>query len=124
MREVTERVRVYWNLHKKCWSVQSCKTNRVVLHTDELTMYRPAFVVRKAGQRRVREERKKNVHAFVVGTILQFHFCLTFPDNCRVSYNPFQNDTFMQQDKPIRDALYAKMVTSEMGRPTVYAMVA
>ena len=40
MREVTERVRVYWNLHKKCWSVQSCKTNRVVLHTDELTIYK------------------------------------------------------------------------------------
>jgi len=123
MREVTERVRVYWNLHKKCWSVQSCKTNRVVLHTDELTIYKPAFVVRKAGQKRVREERTKNVHAFVVGT-MTLHMDDDLPDNCRVSYNPFRDDTFMQQDKPIRGALYAKMVTSEMGRPTVYAMVA
>ena len=22
-------VRVYWNLHKQCWSVQDCKTNKV-----------------------------------------------------------------------------------------------
>jgi hypothetical protein len=46
------------------------------------------------------------------------------PDNWCVSYNPFRDDTFMQEDKPIHGALYAKMVTSEMGRPTVYAMVA
>ena len=115
------RVRVYWNLHKKCWSVQCCKSNKVVLHANELTLTKCNFVVRKAGQKRVREERRKNVHAFVVGEITEAH-PYRMPDNWRVSYNPFKNDTFMQGDDSILTATDVQLITSSMGNPEVYAM--
>ena len=31
-------VRVYWNLHKGCWSVQDRKTGRVVKHVEACTL--------------------------------------------------------------------------------------
>jgi hypothetical protein len=79
------------------------------------------FVVRKAGQKRVREERRKNVHAFVVGEITEAH-PYRMPDNWRVSYNPFKNDTFMQGDDSILTATDVQLITSSMGNPEVYAM--
>ena len=63
------KVRVYWNLHKKMWSVQDTKTNKVIGHKQHITLWNAKFVVRKGGQKRVREQGKKNVHAFAVGRI-------------------------------------------------------
>ena len=39
-------VRVYWNLHKHCWSVQNRKTGRVVRHVQACTLADVKFVVR------------------------------------------------------------------------------
>lgn len=60
-------VYVYRNLHKKCLSVKQggivrCHAANVVLNNCE-------FIVSEAGQRRVRQEKKKNVHAFVKGFV-------------------------------------------------------
>ena len=64
-----KKVRVYWNLHKKVWSVQDVKSSRVIAHRQFITIRDAKFVVRKGGQKRVREEGKKNVHAFAVGYV-------------------------------------------------------
>ena len=66
-----KKVRVYWNLHKKCWSIQDAKSGLVIDHRYDVTLEQAKFVVRKGGQKRVREEGKKNVHAFAVGYIAQ-----------------------------------------------------
>tara|TARA_B100000282_G_scaffold291326_1_gene263410 strand:- start:7 stop:363 length:357 start_codon:yes stop_codon:yes gene_type:complete len=116
------RVRVYWNLHKKCWSCQDTKTNKVVMHTNSISLNDVKFIVRKSGQKRVREERVKNVHAFVVGTVTD-DFPYDMPDKWRVSYNPFINDTFVMGDNPVHDAICVQMKTSEGGRPEVYACI-
>lgn len=63
----TDRIRAYYNLHKKCFSVQDYKTGKVVEHADELFVTNAMFVVRKSGNKRVKEEGRKNVHAFVNG---------------------------------------------------------
>ena len=42
------RVEVYFNLHKKLFSVRDCKTGRVVHHTYNIWIEDPVFVVRKA----------------------------------------------------------------------------
>lgn len=60
----TDRIRAYYNLHKKCFSVQDYKTGLVIEHTDKLFMTNAMFVVRKSGNERVKKEGKKNVHAF------------------------------------------------------------
>ena len=81
-------------------------------------------MVRPAGQRRVREEGKKNVHAFVVGNMTSgYEECHFQPHGSRVSYNPYKNDTFMCKDKPIYSAMSVEMLTNEEGRPEVYAML-
>ena len=65
-----QKVRVYWNLHKKTWSIQDCKSGLVIDHKQHLSLLDAKFVVRKGGQKRVRQEGKKNVHAFAVGYIM------------------------------------------------------
>ena len=64
-----QKVRVYWNLHRNCWSIQDCKSGLVKDHKSWVVLEDAKFVVRKGGQKRVRQEGKKNVHAFAVGYI-------------------------------------------------------
>tara|TARA_R100001086_G_C11756193_1_gene236794 strand:- start:80 stop:493 length:414 start_codon:yes stop_codon:yes gene_type:complete len=42
---------------------------RVVDHRDQVLIHNAEFRVREGGRQRVIKERKKNVHAFVVGTL-------------------------------------------------------
>ena len=89
------RVEVYFNLHKRVFSVRSCKTGRVIHHAKDVHIVNPKFVVRESGRQRVLRERKKNVHAFAVGYIAEDRF----PDRTfnwyRVIYNPYKHDYFM-----------------------------
>ena len=63
----TDRIRAYYNLHRKCFSVQDYQTGLVSEHTYQLFVTNAMFVVRKSGNERVKQEGKKNVHAFVNG---------------------------------------------------------
>ncbi len=88
------KVRVYWNLHKKCWSVQDTKTGLVIDHKDKVTLEIAKFVVRKGGQKRVRKEGKKNVHAFAVGYISNEQDSDNSPYYWKITYNPYKDDFF------------------------------
>ena len=91
-------VRVYWNLHKGCWSVQDRKTGRVVKHVEACTLADVKFIVRPAGREKVRREGKKNVHAFAVGYIVENNDNNFNPiDWDRVKYNPYTDDYFMHK---------------------------
>ena len=91
-----KKVRVYWNLHKKCWSIQDAKSGLVIDHRYDVTLEQAKFVVRKGGQKRVREEGKKNVHAFAVGYIAQEQDIDSSAYHHKVSYNTYKNDFFMR----------------------------
>jgi len=62
-------IRVYWNFHKKCYSVQHKWPQgwRLAYHSDGLRMSNARFVVSQAGRERVIRQGRKNVHAFIVG---------------------------------------------------------
>ena len=109
------RVEVYFNLHKYIWSVRSCRTVRVMLHTDEVHIDNPTFVVRKAGRERVLREGKKNVHAFVRGDATYFtDYGVDLLDDAdkkcptldNVGYNPYKYDSFVKwvDETPVRKA--------------------
>ena len=69
------RVFVYYNLHKKCWSLKALSGNqkgRVVAHGDAVELKDCEFKVSEAGRQRVLRERQKNVHAGVAGTLTAF----------------------------------------------------
>ena len=92
------KVRVYWNLHKDIWSIVSCKSGLVIDYMKYLTLLDAYFTVWISGQKRVREEGKKNVHAFAVGYLAQDNNDNVNPlDWDRVKYNPYTDDYFMHQ---------------------------
>ncbi len=91
----TDRVRAYYNLHRKCFSVQDYQTGLVIEHTDKLFVTNAMFVVRKSGNERVKQEGKKNVHAFVNGIRSKFKQGM-MPEfaSYKVRYDPYTMDYF------------------------------
>lgn len=64
------KVFIYWNLHRHCWSIKALdgeRRGRVIAHASRADMVGVTFKVSEAGRQRVIRERRKNVHAGVVG---------------------------------------------------------
>ena len=91
-----EKVRVYWNLHKDVWSVRSCKSGLVIDHKPHMTIRDGYFSIWKSGQKRLREDGKKNVQAFAVGYLMSSKQS-SYHDWDRVKYNPYTDDYSMHQ---------------------------
>ena len=85
------RVRVYYNLHRKCLSVMDVRTRRVVDHRKSVVMRDVTFRVSEAGRQRVLRTGQKNVHAFVEGTLVDRGRRFA---GRRASYNPRLRDCF------------------------------
>ena len=95
--DLSRKVEVYRNLHKDCWSVR--QRGIVRFHCSRINLKDCKFVVQPAGHAKVVREKKKNVHAFVRGTVIgeKADYAETFKEKCNVwvTYNPYQNDTFV-----------------------------
>jgi hypothetical protein len=101
---IGEKVMVYYNLHKHTFSVQ--KSGIVFLHADFVKLKNVEFRVRKGGREKVNVEKRKNVHAFVIGTLVDFceHPCEELPKNPDgkiVTYNPYKHESFVIKDTEI-----------------------
>ena len=88
------------------------------------------FLVGKAGQERVRREKKKNVHAGVSGYI-QFDIPWWVGNTtCFVMYNPYKHDTFIQRTgvcddlhpRPVTESRFVEMKISIDDNPIVMAI--
>ena len=109
MIDEKRRVYVYFNLHKKVWSVRQKGTP--VEHTKHIMLKDARFLVGQAGRKKVLKEKRKNVHAGVSGYIVDR--VPNVPDFCTtVSYNPYKNETFINysNEKPM---LWAPHVVME-----------
>lgn len=104
-------VDVYFNLHRKVWSIRDRKTRRVVGHARHVELADVTFKVSAAGNARVRAEGRKNVHAFARGTLMSADRALSIPsdDSVVVTYNPYKHTTFVNKDNdtPVHTAGYA-----------------
>ena len=111
------RVEVYWNLHKRLFSVRALEgehKGRVIDHAYGVTLKDAKFVVQPAGRERVRREGKKNVHAFVRGRLCFLSINgdtfgrdgLLLPHGQKITYNPFAHDTFVELNNksPVHEA--------------------
>ena len=96
----TKKVRVYRNLHKKCVSVK--QGSLVRCHATNVVLKDCKFIVSEAGQKRVREEGKKNVHAFVEGYVADARKSLELLDFGweTVYYNPYETDHWQLAQVP------------------------
>ena len=94
-------VQVYWNLHKNIWSVRN--KGKVIAHMGTVALSDVTFRVQPAGRDRVRQEGKKNVHAFACGTYdtqcLPNSVVIRGSEGMRkITYNPYKFDSFVYAD--------------------------
>ena len=90
--DASKPVRVYRNLHKKCISVKQAGIVRC--HATNVVLKDCKFIVSEAGQARVRNEGKKNVHAFIEGYVKPAYLVNQMLDFGwdTVYYNPYETD--------------------------------
>lgn len=109
------KVKLYRNLHKKgvVYSVQH--KGKVIAYTSDLILRDVKFVVRKKGQEKVRASKRKNVHAFITGTMLDESYVSYFGDTQDIAYyNPYTCETFVNSEKkPIHTAEWARVSGKE-----------
>ena len=127
----TDRIRAYYNLHRKCFSVQDYQTGLVTEHTDKLFVTNAMFVVRESGNKKVKREGRKNVHAFVNGIRAKYRRGV-MPEfaSYKVRYDPYTMDYFhyerivngkpewLQVDRHWIGNVYLYM---HKGKPRIYA---
>jgi hypothetical protein len=107
-----KKVMVYYNLHKQTFSVTY--DSKVIIHADYVKLGDVEFRVRKGGRERVRLEKSKNVHAFVIGTLLDYceYPCDDIPNppsDMIVTYNPYKDNSFVYKNSE-EPVYYAKEV--------------
>lgn len=116
---MTEKVQVYYNSRKQCWSVFSLKERRVVDHVEHIVLKDVRFIVREGGRNKVRKTGQKNVHAFLEGERID---AVRIDGMQQVIYNPFVHEQFTLKGEPnthIYKADYAWM-TAKLGATYVF----
>lgn len=91
------RVAVYYNLHLKCLSVKALEgpnKGRVIDLRYIVYLRDVTFKVSEAGRQRVLREGRKNVHAFVIGT-LDDAYAPPF-EGTMITYNPRRFSSFVR----------------------------
>lgn len=114
------KAKVYWNFHRKCFSVQV--NGRVVARATHVTLWCPSFRVGKAGRARVLREGRKNVHAYIVGEVVYAWSYGKGPfDDGLAVYNPYEHETFVDKatGRTLTKAWLAQCKVID-GRPSVY----
>ena len=130
---------VYFNLHRKVWSIKALEgpnKGRVIAHSKVIEMSDCTFKVSEAGRQRVIRDKRKNVHAGIVGIVrtigenVEKRFWVLWygghPTYSPVTYNPYKFSTFVQRstETPVTSARWALLdaETRTVGadvRPTI-----
>lgn len=137
------KARVYFNLHRKLWSVQIKNAQGrwyVAFHAQTVQLEGVRWIVSEAGRQRVVRERRKNVHAFCTGTVVGMWGATVARDIRNVPvlkrlaamqqadpgkwepvrYNPYETLTFMARGKPLDTSPHAFLGT-DGNKPLVFA---
>lgn len=97
--KIGQRVKVYRNLTKNCYSIADAKTGLVLAYADYVTLTDTNYKVSESGRQRVLRQKKKYVHAFIVGSFQGGKYA--YPGDTlknKVSYNPYKKDHFYNKD--------------------------
>ena len=113
------KVFVYWNLHRGLWSVKALEgpqKGRVIDRVSEILLTDVEGKVSEAGRQRVLRERRKNVHAGIVGTWNVTRYrnqtdieCALEDVGDRITYNPYKYREFVHtvDESPFEGSAYA-----------------
>lgn len=90
------KVAVYFNLHKKTFSIKALEganKGRVIDYSDDVTIENAIFKVSQAGRNRVLQEKRKNVHAYVIGELKSSAEAAICGE--KITYNPYLYNSFV-----------------------------
>jgi len=98
---IGDKVMVYYNLHKHTFSIS--RNSRVITHADYVKLTDVEFRVRQGGREKVVREKSKNVHSFVIGTLMDYckYPCENLPSEPNsniVTYNPYKYNSYVMKD--------------------------
>jgi hypothetical protein len=86
---------------------------RVIYHAQNVLLTNCAFKVSKAGRERVLREKRKNVHAGVVGQLGRINVPISYmPQMTAVTYNPYKYESFVRKNNdfmPVHTASWVYM---------------
>jgi hypothetical protein len=115
---IGKRVMVYYNLHKHTFSVTY--GSKVIMYADYVKLGDVEFRVRQGGKEKVRSEKSKNVHAFVIGDLVDYckYPCVNMPQESNdniVTYNPYKYDSFVYKstEQPVYRAKEVDMINQK-----------
>ena len=121
--EMKDHVQVYRNLNKtledgtKVYSVRNDK-GHVVQHVTEIALSRPIFRVGPKGNQRVRDEARKNVHAYMQGKKMResliddYNTGIGIHEWKQITYNPYRHKSFVlveDESVAVREAWFAEV---------------
>ena len=100
------QVQVYRNLHKSTKegaAVYSVRNDKGIVedHVTEIAIARPILRVGPKGNKRVRDEKRKNVHAYIQGRRMRESVIDDFTTGIRaeewkkITYNPYRHESFV-----------------------------
>lgn len=101
------QVRTYYNLHKQLLSIQA-KVNgvwKVVRYCQSITLTDVVFKVSESGRQRVLQQKRKNVHAYICGTLQEdADLSPQFEWMDLITYNPYKFEKFYDGEKYVDTA--------------------
>jgi hypothetical protein len=100
------KVFVYWNLNRKVWSVKALEgpeKGRVVARGGTVLLASVTPKVSEKGRQRVLRERRKHVHAGLVGELVHVSDdALDVPENgVEITYNPYKFRSFVRKSDEV-----------------------
>lgn len=114
-------VQVYFNLHKKCFSVRNKRENRVMFYSHNLYLEDAKFIVKESGRKKVLQTKVKNVHAYIEAELI-LPQPVSFKElkGTRIRYNPYLFESFVDSEQ---NAIYnAKQVylNVDSSKPVIF----
>ncbi|QFG08665.1 hypothetical protein PBI_VANISOA_86 [Mycobacterium phage Vanisoa] len=103
------------------WSVKALEgpdKGRVIARHQLIILRNAKGKVSEKGRQRVLRERRKNVHAGLVGELVQGEAVNLTPQAREVTYNPYRYDSFVYRDDETR---FEGCDLAILGHKTVYA---
>ncbi|MFD8560662.1 hypothetical protein ACFV1N_25595 [Streptosporangium canum] len=89
---------VHLNLRTGYFSISDRRTKRVLYHAIDVTLEDVTFIVHETTRQRVISERCRRVHAWALGTLVDFDSNPDVRGMTRVTYNPYRCGHFTTTD--------------------------
>ena len=107
------------------WESRSRKKGRLICHSSVLMLVDAKFIVQPAGNKRVRAEKQKNVHAFIEGDWFELPKRSSVEMMGKVEYNPYSHTRFVlaHDGQEVTKESEAHLMAQDIEgvpRPTVY----